>query len=158
MAPLLEPPPPRPDAPEGEPTPEERAALVAQMDRVRQEKLEALREPGPSWRQWFFYDALKWWIGLGFFIVDIWIVGWWVEGAPLAAGLLTLIAAIYLEFLAFRYLWYRPKETVSRRRGAFHPTWTRPVEFGRWTPEADLVRAGQSVPGMDEGPSPREFA
>jgi len=158
MAPLLEPPPPRPDAPDEELTPEERAALVAQMDRVREEKQAALRAPGPTWREWFYYDAMKWWIGLGFLIVDVWIVGWWVEGAPFVAGLAALIFAIYLEFLGFRFLWYRPKETTACRRGAFRPSWTRPVEFGRWTPEFQLVRQGALVPGADEGPSPKEFA
>jgi hypothetical protein len=139
-------------------TPEERAALVTQMDRVREQKLQALRHPGASWREWFYYDALKWWIGLGFLIVDVWIVGWWIQGAPAYAGLLVLLLAIYLEFLGFRYLWYRPKDQPTVRRGSFRPTWTRPVEFGRWTPEAKLVREGLLVPGADEGPSPKEFA
>ncbi len=160
MAPLIEPPPPRPDAPEaqGEMTPEERAALVDQMDRVRQEKLEALKEPGASWREWFLFDAMKWWVGLGFLIVDVWIYAWWVMGAPVYAGPIVLVAAIYLEFLGYRVLWYRPKEAGTVRRGEFHPTWTRPVQFGRWTPEAKILREGGFLPGMEEGPSPKEFA
>jgi hypothetical protein len=158
MAPLLEPPPPRPDNDtEEEISPEERQALVDQMDRVRQQKLEALHAPGLSWREWFYFDALKWWIGLGCFIVDVWIVSWWVEGAPWYLGVVTLAAGIYLEILLFRYLWYRPREETSRQRGAFRRTVWHPVEFGRWTPEWRLVQQGRLIPGADEGPSPKEF-
>jgi len=158
MAPLLEPAPPRPDAdPEEEVSPEERQALVEQMDRVRQQKLEALRAPGLGWRDWFYFDALKWWIGLAFFIVDVWIVSWWLEGAPAILGIATLIGGVYLEFLTFRFLWYRPRDDTPRPRGRFRATWSRPVEFGRWTPEWRLVREGRLLPGGEEGPSPKEF-
>jgi len=158
MAPLLEPPPPRPDAPANDDmSPEERAAIFAQMDRVYQEKQAALHAPGPTWREWFFFDAMKWWLGLAYFIVDAWIVSAWLEGTAFVIMIVLLIGAVYLEFLLYRYLWYRPTESGRRTRGAFHRTWARPVEYGRWTPEGELVRSGQLVPNADEGPNPKEF-
>jgi hypothetical protein len=42
-------------------------------------------------------------------------------------------------------------------RGKFRPTWYRPVEYGRWTPEADLVRSGIGIYDRPEGPDPKEF-
>ncbi len=39
----------------------------------------ALDDPGPSWREWFFQSAAKWWIGLVSLIVDAWVVVTFLE-------------------------------------------------------------------------------
>lgn len=135
----------------------EEAALRAQIDRVQEEKRRALREPGPTWREWWFYSASKWYILLGFLIADVWAATAWVEAGVLLAAVGTVALLLYLEFLLYQYLWFRPEEAAFRRRALFHPSWHRPVPFGRWTPEAHLVRTGRAGTLDEEGPDLGEF-
>jgi len=131
-------------------------------DRVALEKARALAEPGPNWRTWFFQRALRAYYFLGVLIADAQVVVFWIElpnvPAPVLAvgSVLSLVAALYLELLIYRYFWYRPRVDVSRVR-RFHRTWLRPCEYGRWTPEADLAAAGEPVYPTGEGPNPKEF-
>ena len=68
------------------------------------------------------------------------------------------MAAIYLELLLYRFLWYRPDPEEGYRATAFRPTWLRPVRYGRWTPEAFRAREGKDPFGdVAVGPDPREF-
>jgi hypothetical protein len=141
---------------------DELAAIESQYDRVQEEKRRALAAPGPSWRDWFLFDASRWWVALLYLIVDSWIVSFWLEQGPWDAtwtALLvgSLVGACYLEFLLFRFLWYRPSPDQRGRRGSFRRTWFRPVQFGRWTPEADRLRAGLPLRPADAGPDPSEF-
>jgi hypothetical protein len=138
-------------------TPMDAAALRDQVDRVTEEKRRALAEPGPSWREWWFFHASKWYVVLGLLVVDVWVVGSWLEIGQVAAALISLPLLFYGDLLLYRYLYYRPDLEVRRRRPAFHRTWLRPVEFGRWTPEAELLRAGGTVAREGEGPNPEEF-
>ncbi|MGI0155841.1 MAG: hypothetical protein ACREDE_06880, partial [Thermoplasmata archaeon] len=151
MAQGFEPPPPRADdTVAGSSDPLQRQILRDQLDRVAEEKRRALEDPGPTWREWFFQSAARWWIGLAFLIVDSWIVVTCIDaGVPLVA-VPSVGAALYLEFLAFRYLWYVPSDGPRRRR-PFHPSWSRPVRFGRWTPEGIAARANPSSIAKDEG-------
>lgn len=138
-------------------------------DETRQ---KALADPGPSWREWFLRDFVRTWALLGFFVLDVLIfVGWYVplvvdstlgdNGATALAtvGLVaSMVLALYLEFLAYRYLWYRalPDEVYST--AAFHRTWLRPSQFGRWTPEYERLRKGLDPwDGARRGPNPAEF-
>lgn len=124
------------------------------VDRVAAEKKAALAHPGPSWKEWALHSALKWYIGLGFLIVDGWLIDYWViAGAYL--GLLTLVPALYAEYLVWQYLWHRPDELRTGHRLPPRSRWVHPVKYGRWTPEADLVGKGEVVPA--EQPSPEEF-
>jgi hypothetical protein len=141
-------------------TPEEEKAWEAGLERVVEEKRDALRDPGPTWKEWFFYDHAKWWVCLAFLVIDSWIgTGWVYNGSlTLVGGLETvaaLVAAVYLEFLLYRYLWRRPRD-ISRAR--FRPSWKALTEYGRWTPEATALRksGGRPVP-VDGGPNPQEF-
>jgi hypothetical protein len=117
---------------------------------------KAIEEPGPTWREYFYYSFLKVWIALGLFIVDIWIAAYWLRPINPLGLALSLAAAIYLEFLLYEYLWARPKvdETAARRA---RRTWLRPVIYGRWTPEADRLRQGLPITPGYRGPDPREF-
>ncbi len=136
-------------------TPQEEAELDERLERVAEEKRRALAHPGPSWHDWFYFDAMKWFVGLGCLIVDAWIAAFWLEvGVPLGMAP-SLAAAVYGEFLLFRVLWYRPEEVVRGRR--FQRTWFRPVAFGRWTPEADQIRAGLATPGGEAQRASDEF-
>ena len=125
-------------------------------DRVAAEKARALKEPGPSWRQWALHSLLRGWYALGMLIVDANIVVFWIEAHSVLGLVLSLVAAIYLEFLLYRYLWYRPHPETPPER-PFRPKPWRPVEYGRWTPEAELVRAGYPIYNSAEGPNAREF-
>jgi hypothetical protein len=154
MPPLLEPAPERDENEEG---PLERAALRDQMDRVQAEKHGALLDPGPSWREWWFFSASKWYVGLGLLIIDSWILGTWIEAGLWVGALLSLLAAFYLEFLLYQYLYYRPHPDSVRRRGQERSPWVHPVEFGRWTPEGHAIRSGGTVHRASDGPSPEEF-
>jgi hypothetical protein len=132
---------------------EEEIAFRDRMAEVAEEKRRALEDPGPGWREWFLFSALKWYLGLTFLIVDSWIAVGWLQVGNYVGLFLTLIAAVYLEFLCYRVLWRRPP--VDRPvRSTFRPNWYTPVQFGRFTPEAELYREGRLT--LD-GPNPREF-
>ncbi len=132
---------------------DEEVSVGERMDRVAEEKRQALLDPGPPWKEWFLYSGAKWWVGLGFLIVDVWILVTWIElGAAILFGPL-LVVSLYLEVLLYRYLWYRPSEP-SRN---FHASWFTPVRYGRWTPEGGQLRAGASLTDVEEGPNPHEF-
>lgn len=118
-------------------------------------KREALRDPGPAWREWFLFHGAKAWVGLAFLIVDVWIAELWISPfQPLGLGL-SLAFAVYVEFLAWRYLWYRPEANWGLR--GFRPSWLRPRAVGRWTPEEAAIRRGEHGPELVEGPDPSEF-
>lgn len=125
-------------------------------DRVAAEKARALREPGPSWRTWLLQSALRAYYILGILVADVQVVVLWIELGSVVGLVVSLILAIYLEFLLYRYLWYRPRPEALTER-VFHRTWYRPVEYGRWTVEADLVRAGVAIRRAEEGPNLKEF-
>ncbi len=126
------------------------------LDQVAAEKKAALEDPGPSWREWVLHSAAKWYVGLGLLTLDGWVVGdflfyriYW----PIAPA---LVGALYLEFLLWQFLWYRPEMYRSRARRHWTSSfWIHPVPFGRWTPEADLARGG-ATPGSGEV-DPAEF-
>ena len=126
------------------------------QDRVRAEKARALAEPGPSWRQWLYQSAFRGWYALGILIVDVQVAVFWLEAGSTLGIVLSVIAALYLEFLLYQYLWHRPNFDAPPPR-PFRPKWWRPVEYGRWTPEAELVRAGYPLYKPHEGPNPKEF-
>jgi hypothetical protein len=133
--------------------PDEEAAIRAALDEIDEEKRRALAEPGPSWGDWFFFKAAKAYLVLLYLIVDVWIgVGWVNAGAPLLA-VPSLAAAIYLELLLYRYLWYAPEEPPY----IFRPSLITPVRYGRWTPEGRLLRRGASLSDVVEGPNLDEF-
>lgn len=116
-----------------------------------EEREAALRNPGQSWRDWFYGVALKWWIGLGIVIVDSWIVAGWVEVAGWLELAGSLAIAIYLEYLLFQYLWhpYQPEF-----HGKFRRSWKTPFEVGRWIPERRALLAGTLEPST---PDPHQF-
>jgi hypothetical protein len=135
--------------------------IEARLDAVRAEKLAALADPGPSWSEWFFFHGAKWYMTAAFLIPVAWeiaslfapanVPGY--EIGPVLAG------TFYAEFMLYQYLWHRPSSHPSRSLGArsFRPTWYRPVQYGRWTPEGTELRAGRPVVSVEEGPDPREF-
>ena len=124
---------------------------------------EALEAPGASWREWFYFSFLRAWTALGFFIADVWVFSLWdhpLSSAVNVTGLiLSLAAAVYLEILAYGWLWYRPNPLKESERTAFRPTALRLRRFGRWTPEAFRARSGADPfpEGVLQGPDPREF-
>jgi hypothetical protein len=139
-----------------EPSPGDELAAYSLEDRVAAEKTRALKEPGPSWRQWLYQSAFRGWYALAILIVDVQIVVFWIEvGSTIGLGV-TLALALYLEFLLYQILWHRPRSDARPGR-PFRRTWLRPAEYGRWTPEAELVRAGVSIYRTEQGPNPEEF-
>jgi hypothetical protein len=124
---------------------------------VQQEMERARAEPGPSWRAWFLFQGAKWWVGLGFLTVDVWIVVGAFQGQNLAITVGLLALALYLEVLLFEFLWHRPDP--AHRHGAASPRsrWIHPVPVGRWTPEAVAARAGLNLPAGEGAPDAREF-
>jgi len=143
-------------APFSEPTAEEELAFRERLEQVVQEKREALDNPGPPWKEWFLHDGAKWWVGLGFLVIDTWFIVGGLQAGETALGLLLLIPATYLQFLLWRFLWYRP-ESDRPVRGGFRRTWIRPTEFGRWTPEGVIVRTRGRGALVPPGPNPKDF-
>ncbi len=103
---------------------------------------EALREPGPSWRDWFYSSFMKTWLALSFFILDTWVALTWAVPFQPVPLVLTFVAALYVEFLFWQWLWHSPDREEDRQRQPFRRTWTRPTRFGRWTPQYRRLRAG----------------
>ena len=141
-------------------TPEEEAAWTAGVTRVAEEKQRALRDPGPSWREWLFFEHRKWWYGVACLVVDSWVSTAWVAGDMVSPLRLVGLAvstgwAIYLELLLYRYLWRRPASGSGRR---FRPGFLALQEVGRWTPEAARTSVAPRRQVVDEGaPNPNEF-
>lgn len=133
------------------------AARAEQADKFEHAKREALENPGPSWREWFLFSGAKTWVLLGFLIVDSWILESWYAPFNPAGMILSLVAAVYLEFLAYRYLWYRWDPESSGSGHPFRPTLLRPREVGRWTPEAALAKQGKLGRVSGETPRREEF-
>ena len=144
-------------------TPDEEAALAEGIDRLVQEKRKALADPGPSWREWFFYSGSKWWIGVGFLIVDVFAVGSWISGGATSAGRLggafaSLAVAIYIEILIYGYLWRRPSDEELAGNRQFRPGLLGLRQVGRWTPEGVRFPAGRLPLRSEDGaPSQQEF-
>jgi len=141
---------------EVEPTPEEEIDFRERLEQVEEEKRRALQDPGSSWGEWFFHDGAKWYVGLGFLIIDTWLIAGGFESGLVLVGVALLVPATYLELLLYRFLWYRPP--IDRPvRGDFRRDWMHPVEFGRWTPEGVVVRTQGRAALGPQGPNPREF-
>ncbi len=152
-----------PEEDDSEITPEEEEAFREGTERVTLEKRRALADPGPGWREWFLFDGAKWWVGLGYLILDSWVAGFWFEtlgaNSRVVLPLLgSLIGALYLELLLFRYLWRRPTDQDRIGEGRFEPGPLALREFGIWTPEG--VRHRQAVERRavhGSGPDPNEY-
>jgi hypothetical protein len=120
---------------------------------------QAVAAPGPSWSEWFYFEFLKVWLVLGYLILAAIVIAAFADPLNLAAMAGGLVVVGYLEFLGWRYLYYRPDpEKESPLNSQFQPSWIRPVRFGRWTPEMWRIRAGERPYRDNEaGPDPREF-
>lgn len=123
-----------------------------ESERRRRAALAAL--PGPDWKTWFLETGLRPYLLLLFLVIDAWIVLMWFELGSLVGLVLTLVPAVYLEFLFYRYLWTKPDLEAPR---PFRRTLTRPVWAGRWTPEGMRLRAGEPMPAPDESRKREEF-
>jgi hypothetical protein len=118
----------------------------------------ALDDPGASWQEWFYFEFAKVWILLGFFVGDSIAAVSFADPFDPALMLSVLFLLSYLEFLAYRCLWFRPDPEKEWRFTEFRPSWLRPVRFGRWTPEAFRLRQGRSAfEEAQVGPDPAEF-
>ena len=131
--------------------------LRVTIDEVAAQKKAALADPGTPWKEWALRSALKWYLGLGFLIVDAWIVVFWLSVDVDWAMVPSLAAALYLEYLLGEILWYRPSDRGRRAGRHGRPSrWLHPVPYGRWTLEAELARQG-STPRRSDAPDPSEF-
>lgn len=104
---------------------------------------EALSDPGPTWGEWLIGPFAKVWLALGLFVVDSWIVVLWTVPFNALGLLLSLAGALYLELLLWRYLWFAPDREEDLKNLPFKPSWDRLTRFGRWTPQASRLRAGE---------------
>jgi hypothetical protein len=126
--------------------------------RAERRRLAALADadPGPSWREWLYGEAFKWWLGLALVVVDGWILAAGIEAAAWIPLGIAAVAAVYLEYLLYQYLWhpYQPE-----LRGKFRRSWVHPFEVGRWCPEHEWLSRGLPDPNAAEapGPDPRNF-
>lgn len=122
---------------------------------------EALSDPGPTWSEWFYRSFVRAWMILLYLVFDVFLITAFGTPLDLPALVFSLALGTYGQFLLYQYLWHTPSTRRHHRaREAFRPTWLHPVEYGRWTEEAVLVRAGR-LPAYDPdepaGPDPREF-
>jgi hypothetical protein len=126
------------------------------LPRVPPEEREAaIALPGPTWRQYFYRDFLRWWMILLFFVVDVWIVASFEHPLLPFVIIPSVGVAAYLEYLIYEYLWGAPHIHRAGRSTVYHRTWYRPVEYGRWTEVGEQVRAGITPTATE--PDPQEF-
>jgi hypothetical protein len=121
---------------------------------AEEDRKAIIAQPGPSWHEWLYGQAFKWWLGIGLLIVDSWIVAGWIEVAAWVPLAVSVGIAIYLEYLLYQYLWhpYHPE-----LRGKFRPTWKSPFEVGRWVPDRAKLLSGDVATAVPTGPDPKEF-
>ena len=128
------------------------------------ERQAALAEQGPSWRAWFYTSFSMVYLGLGLLIVDAIVVAAWVQ-ARLNLGALAGVAIglIYVEYLLYQFLWYRPEHGASLSGPRSAPrsalggrSWLHPFAVGRWTHHFPAGRRGAGA-DAPEGPTPEEF-
>ena len=141
-------------------SPEEVTRFRAAAEEIEDGKRQALGEPGPSWKDRWYYSASKWYIVLLFLIVDAWALGSlfvaWYIAVPV------LVALVYGEFVLYEYLYRRPHPERRHRGISIRRSWYRPFGVGRWTPEGAAIRTGarsadEVIESADEGPSAEEF-
>jgi len=132
---------------------------LSTADRIELEKDLVRKAPDLPWKEWVYYSGLKPWVGLGLLIIDGWIAAGWLEAGNYYGLVPSLVLAVYLELLLYRYLWYRPSARATRAKRKFRRSWLRPVAYGRWTPEAVERRAGTSGEPSDSeaGLNPRDI-
>jgi hypothetical protein len=148
---------PRETGAEGVPDPAAEYAFRVQVDRVEQEKQLARAAPDVPWRTWWFHSGSKWYLVIAFLVLDVWILDYvYLTGLVLILGAV-FVLALYGEFLLYRCLYYVPPEDAAVTGTRFRRTWYRPVEYGRWTPQGEVVRAGGTVAPPEAGPDPKEF-
>jgi hypothetical protein len=128
-----------------------RAPLTAE------ERRAAIADPGASWREFFFFEFLRWWVLLGFLVADTVVVVSFLHPLFVPGMVGGLLLALYLEFLAYAMLWRRPDFDREAHHGPFERTWYRPARFGRWTPEGERVRRGLDPNPSSGAPDAREF-
>ncbi|HLY76968.1 MAG TPA: hypothetical protein VKT21_03705 [Thermoplasmata archaeon] len=104
---------------------------------------QALKDPGPTWGEWLIGPFAKVWLALGLFVVDSWLLVLWAAPFNGVGMVASLAAALYLEFLLWRYLWFAPDREEDLRNLPFRPNYAQLTRFGRWTPQAQRLRAGQ---------------
>lgn len=98
-----------------------------------EERRRALEDPGVSWKDWLSSSFAKTYLGLAFFIADgLLIASWFGPPANYPAMIGTTALALYLEYLAWQYLWYLPRawaEAPGTPRGTApaepRPKWSR---------------------------------
>jgi hypothetical protein len=124
-----------------------------------EERQKAIDEPGPTWKEWAVGTWLKFWVGLGFLIVDGFAIVALLQAGPSVGWKVAAAVAVlplgYMDFLAWSYLWGRlPADPKERRE--FHPTWRRPFAVGRLNPDYAAWQKGE-LPSQTEGIPPEEF-
>ncbi|MGA9840167.1 MAG: hypothetical protein WBF81_06690 [Thermoplasmata archaeon] len=117
----------------------------------------AIAAPGPGWKEWFYDSFLKVWVVFAFFLIDVWVVVAWLspfDSGRVAYAFLSLLGAMYLEYLGYQCLWYEAPELARSSHEVGRPNLVHPVLRGRWTPEWAAAKAG---PPPEPGSDPREF-
>jgi hypothetical protein len=123
--------------------------------REQEAKRRALEDPGASWKEWLYFVAFKWWLAIVFLILDSWVVTIFLQTRDWFGLGGATVAAIYLEYLLYGYLWRRPdpRHPEASLRGRWPP-----YGVGRWTPEGFRLRGQHSAAVSGEAsPDPREF-
>jgi len=147
----------RESEPAGTDASESFAARAKAADEFDREKQEAITNPGPGWKEWFLFSGAKTWVVLGFFVIDSWVFAYWFSPFNPAGMGLSLAAAVYLEFLAYCYLWERANpERAARPTKPFRPNFRRLREVGRWTPEGVRAKQQGTTPEQTTGGPRRE--
>lgn len=132
--------PPSPAPPEA-PEPRYRVGFLPKLEGPARD--QAIAEPGPTWGEWLIGPFAKVWLALAFFIADSWVFVLWAVPFDPYAMVGSLAAALYLEFLCWRFLWFAPDREDDLKRLPFRPRWSQLTRFGRWTPQGARLRAGQ---------------
>jgi hypothetical protein len=124
-----------------------------------EERKEIIDVPPSPWKEWFLTEGSKTWIAVGLLILDIFVYGaLWLSSWAYAHYLIppALIAALYLNYVLWTYLWSVP-DIDELRKGRLKHTLAHPFPVGRWTPEYKVWKE-QGDAGLHSGAlNPDEF-
>jgi hypothetical protein len=124
-----------------------------------EERRRAIEEPGPSWKRWALDTGLKPWVALGFLILDggvfLTLYGSGTEWGYILSGP-TVAGALFLNYLAWQYLWHEPRDGESPAR--FRRTLLHPFYMGRFNERYADWKANRLDPRETEsGVDARDF-
>lgn len=124
---------------------------------TEEEKKEALKKPGPTWKEWLRDEAGKRYFALGLLILDGFLLAVVIQPSSgmwkyAAIPMIPLLG--YLDYLAYAFLWAAPAASWKKHQ-PFHPSPLHPFVMGRF--HKDYASWKHGPPTLEGEVAPEEF-